>query len=87
MKSSLFFAAWLAVSLSAARAGETVFVTPPRAELAGDKVRISFAVAAPTDVEISVLDARGAVVRHLVAGMLGAKPPSPLRPGLAQELE
>ncbi|MFW6162954.1 MAG: hypothetical protein ACODAJ_09305, partial [Planctomycetota bacterium] len=50
---------------------------------------MAFAVSAPTDVEVAVLDAEGAVVRHLAAGVLGGQnpPPAPLQPGLAQSLE
>jgi hypothetical protein len=72
-------------------AGEPAkFAKPPSAAKAGDgKVKIEFAVAAATDVEVAVLDAKGAVVRHLAAGVLGGKeaPPAPLAAGLAQVLE
>jgi len=42
-----------------------------------------------TDVEVAILDARGNVVRHLAAGVLGGEspPPSPLKAGLSQSLE
>jgi len=70
-------------------AGDVGFSAKPSAEKAGDMVKISFAVAAPTDVEVAVLGADGKVVRHLAAGVLGAKtpPPEPLKPGFAQALE
>ena len=70
-------------------AGDAGFSAKPSAEKAGDKVKIAFVVAAPTDVEVAVLGADGKVVRHLAAGVLGAKtpPPEPLKPGLAQGLE
>ena len=85
---SLVIAAILAAS--AVFAGETPsFSTKPTAKKAGEKIAISFAVKAPTDVEVSVLDATGRIVRHLAAGLLGGEkaPPAPLEPGLRQELE
>jgi hypothetical protein len=74
---------------SAANAGEASFTAKPSAVKDGDKLKISFAVAAPTDVEVAVLGADGKVVRHLAAGVLGAPkpPPEPLKAGLAQSLE
>jgi len=64
------------------------FATKPTASRVGDQVKITFAVSAPTDVEVAVLNARGEVVRHLAAGVLGgALPtPAPLKPGLSQTL-
>lgn len=60
----------------------------PRARRMGDQVRIDFAVSGPTDVEVAVLDARGKVVKHLAAGVLGGQnpPPAPLGAGLSQSL-
>ncbi|MHC4917558.1 MAG: hypothetical protein ACYTGB_18945 [Planctomycetota bacterium] len=84
---SLVIAAILAAP--AVLAGEQPsFASKPSARKTGDKVSISFAVSAPTDVEVSVLDAKGRIVRHLAAGLLGGKtpPPAPLKPGLKQEL-
>jgi NHL repeat len=65
------------------------FSTAPSARKAGGKIVISFTVSAATDVEVAILDARSKVVRHLAAGVLGAKmpPPPPLKPGLSQKLE
>ncbi len=68
-------------------AGEIEFTKPPTAKKAGDKTVIDFAVSAETDVAVYVLDAKGKVVRHLVAGVLGDKAPKPLKPGLSQSLE
>ena len=72
----------------AALAGEISFSAKPTAARDGDKVKITFTVSAPTDVEVAVLDPAGKVVRHLAAGVLGAKnpPPEPLVAGLAQSL-
>jgi sugar lactone lactonase YvrE len=69
-------------------AGEEAFSTRPTAVRDGGKVKIAFAVALPTDVEVAVLDAQGKVVRHLAAGVLGGEnpPPKPLRAGLKQQL-
>jgi hypothetical protein len=61
----------------------------PAASKAGDKVKVSFTVAAKTDVEVAILDSKGKVIRHLAAGVLGGKqpPPRPLKAGLSQNLE
>jgi hypothetical protein len=60
----------------------------PAATKDGDKVKISFTVSAPTDVEVAVVNPEGKVMRHLAAGVLGGEkpPPEPLTPGLVQEL-
>ncbi|HOX06492.1 MAG TPA: hypothetical protein PK280_08835 [Planctomycetota bacterium] len=87
------------LAMAPARAGEPTapphFTAKPTATKAGDpsagsgqgKVKIAFAVSAPTDVAVYVEDAKGAAVRHLAAGVLGEKAPPPFKPGLAQELE
>jgi hypothetical protein len=64
------------------------FSAPPSVRKLGDQVQIEFAVSAATDVEVSILNAKGEVVRHLAAGVLGGKlaPPAPLKAGLAQSL-
>jgi hypothetical protein len=76
------------LTAGAGQGAEPIFRTKPTATQVGDHVKIAFAVSAPTDVEVAVIDARGKVVRHLAAGVLGGKnpPPAPLQPGLAQEL-
>jgi len=65
------------------------FVTKPGAAKVAEGTKITFAVSDPTDVEVAILDAKGRVVRHLAAGVLGGKtpPPAPLKSGLAQTLE
>ncbi len=71
-----------------ARGGEPAFAKKPSATKAGGKVKITFAVAAPTDVEVAILDAKGQVARHLAAGLLGKNAPAPLKKGsLSQSLE
>ncbi len=80
---------------SLARAGEVnpprrvKFASKPEAVKKDGKVKIAFAAGAPTDVEVSVLDAKGKVIRHLAAGVLGGKsaPPAPLKSGLEQKIE
>ncbi|MCY3018077.1 MAG: hypothetical protein NTW87_03475 [Planctomycetota bacterium] len=71
-----------------ASAGEAAFTAKPTAVKDGDKVKISFTVSAPTDVEVALLNVKDEVVRHLAAGVLGGKkpPPEPLKAGLAQEI-
>jgi len=56
------------------------FTRAPTAVRRGGEVRIEFAVNRATDVAVSVVDAKGKVIRHLVAGVLGKNPPPPLRP-------
>lgn len=69
-----------------ARTQPASFSARPAAVRAGAGARITFAVSAPTDVEVSILGADGKVVRHLAAGVLGDRAPAPLQPGLVQEL-
>jgi len=57
--------------------GEVSFSSKPSASKAGEAVKVAFAVSAPTDVEVAVLSGDGKVVRHLAAGVLGAKNPPP----------
>ena len=79
----LVLSTWAAV----AAAAPVQFRGKPTATRVGDKVRIAFAVSAPTDVEVAVLDARGKVVRHLAAGLLGKNAPDPLeKDSLAQAI-
>jgi hypothetical protein len=75
-------------SVSVAHADELRFREAPTASRQNDKVTIKFTLTEPSDVEVAVLDANGKVLRHLAAGVLGAKnpPPEPLQPGLAQSL-
>ena len=88
-RTSLMSAVLLCAGAAAAAAADVKFATKPAATRAGAKVRISFAVSKPTDVEVAVLDAKGKVVRHLAAGALGARgaPPAPLKRGLGQTIE
>jgi hypothetical protein len=66
---------------------EPSLTSGPTAVRDGDAVKISFGVSAPTDVEVAVLDAKGKVVRHLAAGLLGEKAPAPFKKGsLKQEV-
>jgi len=89
--------AWAAGAFGAARtyeapldvgkASEVKFTSAPAVAKVGDQVNIAFAVSAPTDVEVAVLDARGKVIRHLAAGLLGKNAPQPLKKDtLAQKI-
>jgi sugar lactone lactonase YvrE len=53
------------------------FTRKPSIKATGGKAEISFAASVATDVEVAILDANGAVVRHLAAGLLGATAPAP----------
>jgi len=50
--------------------GEAKFSRPPAVTRVPGGARITFAVSAPTDVEVAILDAKGGVVRHLKAGLV-----------------
>jgi sugar lactone lactonase YvrE len=68
-------------------AAEAKFASAPKASRAGGQVKISFTASAATDVEIAVLDAKGVVIRHLAAGLLGKSAPVPFKKNsLAQEI-
>jgi hypothetical protein len=84
------FGLFLSLTLAcAAAAGEPAapptFTKKPVAAKAGDKTVISFAVDRETDVAVYVEDAKGRIVRHLVAGVLGQNPPEPLKAGALEQ--
>jgi DNA-binding beta-propeller fold protein YncE len=87
--SSTAILATLSLLTTIASAGEVKFATKPTASKVGSKVKIAFTVSSRTDVEVAILDAKGKVVRHLAAGVLGGEkaPPKPLKKGLSQSLE
>jgi hypothetical protein len=78
----------LSVPTVAPGAEKAKFARPPAVTRKNGGAIVSFAVAAPTDAEVAVLDAGGKVVRHLGGAALGAEkpPPPPFRPGLSQEI-
>jgi len=88
MKAEVLFLCLLS-ACAAGRAAEVEFTVTPTAKKQGDKVTIAFTVSKPTDVEVAVMNAHGAVVRHLAAGVIGAgaRHAGPLRKGLGQTLE
>jgi hypothetical protein len=73
----------------AGEARQVKFSAKPTAKRTNGKTGIAFTVSGNTDVEVAILGARGKVVRHLAAGVLGGKtpPPAPLKAGLSQRLE
>jgi len=72
--------ALVGISMAVGTAEPLTFTKGPTAARVGDTVRIEFAVDRATDVAVTVEDANGRVVRHLVAGVLGTNPPAPLKP-------
>lgn len=88
MKFPLLTVLGLWIAAPALLAAEVKFTAPPRVERSGERFQISFAVNEATDVEVAIVNAKGQVVRHLAAGVLGGKnpPPPPLKPGLTQQL-
>ncbi len=81
----------LVLAAGGLRAGEqsgrprASFASKPQVKKKGGGFEISFAVGSRTDVAVEIIR-NGKVVRHLAAGVLGQKPPAPLRPGLKQTL-
>jgi hypothetical protein len=61
------------------------FTARPTAKRDGEKVKIEFAADRDTDVAVYVENAKGEIVRHLAAGMLGAKAPEPLKAGAPEQ--
>jgi len=55
------------------------FTKKPTAVKIKDEVKIEFAVDRATDVAVTIEDATGKIIRHLVAGVLGKNPPEPLQ--------
>lgn len=80
---------WLASAVSPSQAADAppAFAARPAAARVGERVRITFAADRETDAAVTIEDPAGRVIRHLAAGVLGANPPPPLKPGLAQTLE
>ena len=73
--------------LAARKTAQAAFTARPAAARDGNKVKITFTLSAPTDVEVAVLDAKGQVVRHLAAGLLGENAPAPFKKNsLSQEI-
>ena len=67
---------------------ESSFAVAPVFERHRGAARLSFELAQPSDVEIAILDAAGAVVRHWAAGLVGGHAAAPLRSdSLTQRLE
>ncbi len=64
------------------------FSSGPSVTQTDNSLTVSFTVSRSTDVEISVLNADGKVIRRLAAGVLGGKnpPPPPLKSGLSQRI-
>ncbi len=79
-------AMWVGLVAGPAEAVVKFTERPAAAEEKGE-VRIRFAVDLETDVAVSIRNGAGKVVRHLAAGRLGKRAPSPLQPdSLAQSL-
>src|SRR5687768_16728214 len=78
----------LAVVLLAPAPQALEFAAPPKVVRDGTDAAVTFALSKAADVEVAILDAKGKVVRHLAAGVLGGKnpPPPPLQPGLEQKI-
>jgi len=66
---------------------QPTFVKKPTALRSGEQTKIEFTVDRAADVAVTIEDAKGKIVRHLAAGVLGKNPPEPLNADtLAQSL-
>lgn len=76
------------VGTLAAQETPPTFTQKPTTTKAGSKTKIDFALSGPTDVTVAIEDAKGKVVRHLAAGLIGKKTAAPLQSNsLTQSLE
>ena len=71
--------------VSAAAPGPPQFTRKPSATRTDTAVTITFAVDRETDAAVFIEDAKGNVIRHLVAGVLGDNPPPPLKPNSLEQ--
>jgi len=86
---ALSIALWCGAAIAAEPAEPVKFAKTPAITKVVGKTVVSFAVSEQTDVEVAILGAKGRVVCHLAAGVLGTNtpPPAPLKPGLSQAVE
>jgi len=64
------------------------FAEKPAVKKEGDKYVVTFAAKGACDATVSIIDADGRTVRHLVSGVLGNNAPAPFEQGtLAQRIE
>src|SRR4026208_1595089 len=64
------------------------FTRKPSITKVGEKITIEFAVDRVTDVAVFIENSKAEIVRHLVSGVLGKNPPTPLKPNsLEQSIE
>jgi DNA-binding beta-propeller fold protein YncE len=61
------------------------FTKKPAVARNGERTVIAFAVDRETDVAVYVENAKGEIVRHLAAGVLGPKAPEPLKAGALEQ--
>ena len=69
----------VSLPMSALAADVTFTKKPTATRTAAGGLQIDFAVSAATDVAVFIENKDGKTVRHLVAGVLGKNPPSPLK--------
>lgn len=62
-----------------ALAAEVTFARAPAVENHDNKMVVCFSASASTDAEIAILNAKGEVIRSLVAGVLGKNAPEPFK--------
>jgi DNA-binding beta-propeller fold protein YncE len=62
-----------------AAATRPAFAKKPTAKKSGDAIQIDFTADRKTDVAVTIENAKGAIIRHLAAGMLGKNPPEHLQ--------
>ena len=82
---ALSFVLWLGSALASEPVAPPAFTKKPTAKRTGDKVNVEFAVNHETDVAVYIENAKGEIIRHLVAGVLGANAPEPLKAGSLEQ--
>lgn len=78
-------AIWIIICVGVLKAGPA-FVSGPTQTAKGDSVIIDFETNEATDVEVAVLNSTGRIIRHLAAGKLGSKVPSPFTPNALKQI-
>lgn len=85
LKHFSFILLCLATASFAREPAVPAFEKEPMVTRQGEKIRIEFATNGECDVAVYVEGAKGEVVRHLVAGVLGQEAPEPLKAGSLEQ--
>lgn len=81
----LLLSMWAVAGALGAEPAPPAFAKMPVVAKAGDGCTVAFAADRATDVAVWIEDAKGQIVRHLAAGVLGDKAPAPLKAGSLEQ--